>query len=190
MIRITPDEVHLSDANNYEKINFVGSKYSKSDLYDAFGMGYSTFTTKDTETHRLRRGALNPFFSRKMVLHLEKIVQDKAEKLSAMAFEAFASGRPLNLFYGFRCMSVDVVTEYAFAECYDMLDRADMGVPFFDMIQGLGPNMWVFQQWPGLLKFANSLPEAVAKRMSAPIAHVLDMKAVGPCSSCITVRSS
>lgn len=180
MVRITPDEVHLSDANNYEVINFVGSKYPKSVFYDGFGIGYSTFSTKSVETHRIRRGALNPFFSRKMVLNLEHIVQDKAEEVSALTAKAFAAGKPMNLHYAFRAVSVDVITEYAFAQCYDLLDRADLGQSFFEMIQGLGPTMWIFQQWPGLRKFALGLPPAIASAMSAPIGQVLNLTAVLP----------
>ncbi|KAG0652243.1 Cytochrome P450 monooxygenase [Hyphodiscus hymeniophilus] len=175
VVRITPDEVHLCDADNYEIINFVGSKYPKSALYDAFGIGYSTFSTRSVETHRIRRGALNPFFSRKMVLQLEHIVQDKAEKVSALTAKAFASGKAMNLHYAFRAVSVDVITEYAFAGCYDLLDRPDLGQHFFEMIQGLGPTMWVFQQWPALQKFALGLPPVIAKALSAPIGQVLEM---------------
>jgi cytochrome P450 len=178
MVRITPDEVHLSDANNYELINFVGSKYPKSAFYDGFGIGYSTFSTKSVEMHRIRRGALNPFFSRKMVLQLEHIVQDKAEKVSALAAEAFDAGKSLNLHYAFRAVSVDVITEYAFAQCYDLLDRADLGESFFRMIQDVGPTMWIFQQWPALQKLALGLPPAIASAMSAPIGQVLNLTAV------------
>jgi cytochrome P450 len=178
MVRITPDEVHLSDVNNYELINFVGSKYPKSAFYDGFGIGYSTFSTKSVETHRVRRGALNPFFSRKMVLQLEHIVQDKAEKVSALAAEAFDAGKSLNLHYAFRAVSVDVITEYAFAQCYDLLDRADLGESFFRMIQDVGPTMWIFQQWPALQKLALGLPPAIASAMSAPIGQVLNLTAV------------
>jgi hypothetical protein len=180
MVRITPDEVHLSDANNYELINFVGSKYPKSALYDAFGIGYSTFSSRSVETHRIRRGALNPFFSRKMVLRLEHIVQDKAEKVSALTAKVFATGKAMNLHYAFRAVSVDVITEYAFAQCYNLLDRPDLGQSFFKMIQDLGPTMWIFQQWPGLQKIALGLPPAIASAMSAPIGQVLNLTEVSP----------
>lgn len=183
VVRITPDEVHLSDAGNYELINFVGSKYPKSAFYDSFGIGYSTFSSKSVETHRIRRGALNPFFSRKMVLQLEHIVQDKVERVSALTARAFEAGKPMNLHYAFRAVSVDVITEYAFAQCYDLLHRADLGQSFFRMIQDLGPTMWVFQQWPALQKFALSLPPAIASAMSAPIEQVLNLTAVCNLSS-------
>ena len=81
-MRITPDEVHLSDPENYGKIYQVGTKYMKSPgFYESFGVGTSTFGALDAEVHRVRRAAINPRFSRKMVLELEEIVQSKVLKL-------------------------------------------------------------------------------------------------------------
>lgn len=68
-----------------------------------FGIGYSGFVTESNAVQyapyfqsrcdenwsmkslfsRIRRGAMSPMFTRKMVLDLENVVQDKAEKLSA-----------------------------------------------------------------------------------------------------------
>lgn len=170
--------MHLSDPDNYEKINYVGTKYGKSALYDAFGIGYSTFSTRNPDVHRIRRGALNPFFSRKMVLELEDIVQTRAEKLTALAKKAFSSGQALNLHYAFRSISVDVITDYAFGQCYDLLDRPDLGESFFDMVQGIGPTMWIFMQWPGLQQIALSLPPSIASFMSPPVGQVIQLTAV------------
>ena len=170
--------MHLSDVANYELINYVGSKYAKSALYDSFGIGYSTFSTRNNEVHRIRRAALSPFFSRKMVLQLEDIVQDKAEKVSALATRKFNSGQSLDLHHTFRAVSVDVITEYAFAQCYDLLDRPDIGRSFFAMVQGVGPTMWVFMQWPGLQKVALSMPPWLAKTLSPPVGQVLRLTAV------------
>jgi cytochrome P450 len=126
----------------------------------------------------VRRSALNPFFSRKQVLALEEIVQNKADKLTALAHQKFSAAQELDLHHAFRAISVDVITEYAFAQCYDLLDREDIGREFFEMIQGVGPTIWVFQQWPGLQKVALSMPTALAKALSKPIGLVLTLTEV------------
>lgn len=84
----------------------------------------------------------------------------------------------MNLHYAFRAVSVDVITEYAFAQCYNLLDRVDLGQSFFKMIQDLGPAMWIFQQWPGLQNIALGLPPVIASAMSAPIGQVVNLTAV------------
>ena len=179
LVRITPDEVHLSDPENYDRINHVGTKYAKSaQFYDGFGIGYSTFSTSSNELHRIRRGALNPFFSRKMVLTLENIVQAKAAKLSELVAKKFSLGESVDLHHGFRAISVDVITDYAFNQCYNLLDLPDLGLEFFAMVQGIGPMMWVFQQWPLLQRIALAIPPHIAKQMSPPMKQVLNLQEV------------
>jgi len=176
VVRITPDEVHLSDTSNYESIYHVGSKYSKGPFYDAFGIRFSTFTTKDNETHRIRRGALNPFFSRKKVLETEEIVQSKVEKLIGITRKKFAAGEAIDLHHGFRAISVDVMTEYCFAECLNTLDHEDLGDKFNSTFRKVGPSLWLGQQWPALQKFGLMLPAAVASAMSLAVGEVVRLQ--------------
>lgn len=179
MVRITPDEIHLSDPENYERIYFVGSKYSKSaDFYRAFGSNSAAFTTPSNEAHRVRRAALNPLFSRKMVLELEDVVQAKAQKLYSRLTDALSAGTALDLHHGFRAVSVDVITDYAFDNCYNLLDLADFGVDFFAMVRGLGPAFWFFQQWPFTQTIAYKIPLWLAKILSKPLGSFLQMQAV------------
>ncbi len=86
----------------------------------------------------MRRAALNPMFSRKLVLELEDVVQDKASKLSDRLESGLKSGNPdgVDLHFGFRAVSVDVISDYAFGDCYNLLERADFGKYFFDMVKG------------------------------------------------------
>lgn len=179
MVRITPDEIHLADPGNYERIYSVGSKYSKAPgFYGAFGSNSAAFTTASNETHRVRRAALNPLFSRKMVLELEDVVQSKAQKLYQRLTDAVVARTALDLHHGFRAVSVDVITDYAFDNCYDLLDRPDFGVGFFAMVRGLGPAFWFFQQWPFVQPVALKTPLWLAKILSKPLGSFLQMQAV------------
>lgn len=50
VVRIAPNEIHLNDPENYDKIYFVGTKYSKDpELYQAFGINYAGFSTPSNE---------------------------------------------------------------------------------------------------------------------------------------------
>ncbi|TAQ87316.1 hypothetical protein B7494_g4362 [Chlorociboria aeruginascens] len=177
VVRITPDEVHLSDPDNYDTIYHVGSKYSKAPpYYSSMGIAYSTVSAMSNETHRVRRGRLNPFFSRKMVLELEDVVHTRTDKLCSVVADRLKQNRDVDIHHGFRAVSVDIISEYAFGDCYNLLDRPDLGMDFFFMVQGLGPMMWTFMQWPGLQKFALSLPPAVSKAISPPMKQLLGLQ--------------
>lgn len=171
VIRITPDEIHLSDPENLEKIYFVGSRYPKdAAFYGAFGADRSVFTAPSPDVHRVKRAALNPFFSRKKVLELEDIVQDKAEKLVGRMKKAFNSTGAIDLHHGFRAISVDVITDYAFGDSYNFLDRDDFGIDFFNGFRDTGPALWTFQQFPVIQRVAKKMPFWLAERLSAPLA--------------------
>lgn len=173
MVRITPEEIHLSDADNYDKIYHVGSKYYKSpNLYNALCIPLSTFGCVSNETHRIRRGAMNPMFSRKMVLELEQVVQDKATKVCNITQKGVDTGKPIDLHHAFRSVSVDVISDYAFDSSYDLLDKEDIGAYFFRMVRGLGPAFYTFQQIPLAQKIALSTPPWLAPYLSEPLGCV------------------
>lgn len=146
-MRITPDEVHLNDPDNYEKIYYVGSKYAKAKpYYSTMSCGDSSFTTMGNEEHRVKRARLNPFFAKKKIVELEDVVQMNAIKLCDMTAKQFEKGEEMDLHHGLRAVSVDVITDYALNKSYNLLGAPDMGKFFADMWDGLGPTMWVFQQ--------------------------------------------
>ncbi|KAG4433709.1 hypothetical protein IFR05_010818 [Cadophora sp. M221] len=177
VIRITPDEVHLSDTDNYEIINCVGTKYAKStQFYDGFTIGYSTFSCGPNDIHRIRRGMLEPFFSRRNVMNLEYIVQERAQNLSNLVAAKFAKNEAVDLHHTFRSISVDVITEYAFGSCYNLMEKEDLGAKFFAMVSGIGPCMWVFQQWPLLAKIVIALPPDLVKHINGPLKQMMNLR--------------
>jgi hypothetical protein len=140
-------------------------------------MEYASFTSCPNELHRLRRGPLNKFFSRAMVLELQSIVQEKADKLCALITKNSKAGEMLDIHHGCRAVSIDVITEYMFNNCYDLLDAPDLGTNFFELVRGIGPALWVFQQWPEL-SIMNGLPQWMLKKMSPPLAQILNLQEV------------
>jgi hypothetical protein len=81
----------------------------------------------------------------------------------------------MDLHHGLRAVSVDVITDYAFNSSYNLLEAPDMGKFFADMWDGLGPTMWIFQQWPPVMTLANSMPEWTA---NGPLKSMFAIQAV------------
>jgi cytochrome P450 len=177
VVRITPDEIHLSDPENYDKIYYVGSKYAKSpNFYNAMCVPTSTFGTTSIEVHRIRRGAMNPMFSRKMVLELESVVQDKARKVCNRMQAGIEKGVPVDLHHAFRSVSIDVISDFAFNKSYEFLNKDDLGSYFFRTIHGAGPALWVFQQFPSLQAAALMMPPWLAPYLSEALGMVMSMQ--------------
>jgi hypothetical protein len=103
-------------------------------------------------------------------------VQDKAEKLCGLVTRNFAVGKAVDLHHAFRAISVDVITDYSFNSCYNLLDEPNLGRDFFTMVRGVGPAMWVFQQFPQLQNLALALPDKVAAGLNPAIGKLLELK--------------
>ncbi|KAJ9659114.1 hypothetical protein H2201_007516 [Coniosporium apollinis] len=180
VVRIGPKEVHLSDPENKEIIYSMSSRYAKSPVfYNALYVPHSTFGTPSNEVHKHKRAMLNPFFSRRMVLELEGVVQHKAAKIVDLMSSAIAADRPVDLHHAFRALSVDVISDYAFNKSYDLLDSPDLGAHFFAMARGVGPAMYVFQQFPSLQRLAMKIPPWLAPMLSRPLGYVVGMQMEG-----------
>lgn len=179
IVRIAPHEVHLSDPENYDKIYHVGSKYTKdARFYGGFANPNSMFTTPSNEVHRTRRGDLNPFFSRKVVFDHEQMVQEKVKKLMNRIEGALESNTDLDVHHGLRAVSIDVITDYAFGDSYNLLDQPDLGSEFFTLVQRLGPAAWVFRQWPWLKPMVMMMPKQVVYFVNKPMGFVRDLQSV------------
>lgn len=178
VLRIALNEVHLSDPANYDKIYNTSYKYPKDpDFYDAMEGPIRApvlLRVKSGDEHRVRRAALNPFFSRRSVLDLEGIINTKTERLCGMIEFCFYSssekGRKkiFDMHNAIRAYAVDIITPYAYgaANCWNQLDSSsDHNQKFSDaagyqeairVVQLLFP--W-FQTFPFLMTLVGWIPD-------------------------------
>lgn len=166
-MRIAPNEIHLSDYLNYDKIYSIGSKFLKDpEFYGVYDLRYAILVTIPEDLHRRQRAALGPFFSRRMVLQMEDIIQEKVATLCRRVEDGLKRAEPVDLHTGFRSISIDVVTDYAFDNCWDHLCQDDLGAWFTRISRGLGMSAWVFQLFPFLAKLMKSMPPWLARTIS------------------------
>ena len=104
IVRVGPDEVHISDPTFYDQaFGSATHKRDKSMLWYWFsGSGANidgaAFTTLDHRLHALRRAAMNPFFSMKKVRELEGRVRVHIERMKDVLGAAGRTGEVVNLF--------------------------------------------------------------------------------------------
>jgi hypothetical protein len=178
IVRIAPNEIHLSDPENYDRIYTIGSKFDKDPVfYSALGTD-NTFAISSNVIHRQMRAPLNPFFSRRAILDLEDMVHGKVESLCRVLENCMEHGLAMNLHDGYRAIAVDIVTGYAFDESWDHLDEPDFGRWFSEMVKNSGRTFWILQQFPFVRTLMMAMPEWFAGRMSPTIADMLHTKLV------------
>lgn len=82
------------------------------------------FSTVSHELHRVRRGAMNKYFSKQQMLKLEGEVLDYAQRVADKLLKR-SGGKPFNIKQAFNCFTADVVSQYAFGETMGFVDQED-----------------------------------------------------------------
>ena len=101
IVRINPVELHIETPDFYEKL-YGGNRRDKWDwIVQQFGIPEATFSTVSADLHRLRRSALNPFFSKASVRKLQPVIQEKVDILLARLKEFGGSGAVMNVGHAF-----------------------------------------------------------------------------------------
>lgn len=156
IVRISPHELHINDPEFYDKLYRNEGRWEKYKFPFAFqGDSKSVAQTLSHDVHRLRRAALNPFFSKQKIAVMESAIMDQVEKLSRRIEGFAASGQVLPLGFAYSALTMDIITEYAMEKTYGNLDYADFNQDMVDCIRGFG-KMW------RLGKHMNWLPRLMA----------------------------
>ncbi|KAF7929088.1 hypothetical protein EAE99_004832 [Botrytis elliptica] len=178
IVRITPDELHIQD------VGFLDTVYAPStsprDKYEyqlrTLRIPGGVGTTARYDLHRKRRAALSPFFSKRNVLHLEPLINEKVEQLCQMIDKHAREQTPANLSDLLFAFSNDVVTNFLFAHQVDVLsDETQAAVLRHNSCQLLmGIN--INKHLPWIPDFLESLPLSISKPIMPP--GLVDMHAL------------
>lgn len=104
--------------------------------------------TADSSLHKLRRRSFDPFFSRQSVTRLEWEIKDGVRKMVKRMAEAHRERQPINVSLLYRCLTADVISQYAFAQSYGFLDNPAESASFFSAHQNVFRNIWFVREVP------------------------------------------
>jgi len=177
-VRINPYEVHILDPDFYDEL-YVNTK--RLDKYrwwtNLAGADGSSFSTITHDQHKLRRGAVNPFFSARSVTKLEPLLRSKIDKLSAR-FDGFVeSGEVLRLDAAFMALTMDIICDYAFSHDRKYLDEPDFKLLWKQTIIGAFEGGALGRQFPWMLPLMKRLPVSVVSAMNPSVGHLLSWQA-------------
>jgi hypothetical protein len=107
IIRISPHEIHIMDADFYDEL-YAGSTQKRNKwefICNSHGVPDSAFGTASHELHRMRRAALNPFFSKQKVRALQPKIENVVENLLQRFDEFAGTGKALPLSDAFAALT-------------------------------------------------------------------------------------
>ncbi|KAK6826924.1 hypothetical protein RU639_004766 [Aspergillus parasiticus] len=177
VIRINPDKVHIDDPDFFDQVfnQTNGRAVKPLRVADVFGPYPATIGTQSHELHRLRRSALNPFFSKKSVNDLVPVMWRPIDILRKRLQQAAQTGDMLNMKYIYAAVTLDIINAYCFAHEPHSMDQPDFGRKGFDDVDSFLEMSLLNIHNPWAMRFTYSLPGEFPN--SAPaMADILDFR--------------
>ncbi|CRG84223.1 Trichodiene oxygenase [Talaromyces islandicus] len=175
IVRVGPNEIHFSAPSAYLEIYNAYNKWDKEkSLYHSFGEDHSTFGFLTYNEAKERRDVLSKLFSKKGIADVQELVLEKVTKLCD-SFENLGS-KPADLFYAYRCMSVDVITYLCFGNDIDAIGAPGYEAP---IIKAMDSSLSVFVgfKYSSLLKDAViNCPPNLSKVVSPATSGLVDLQ--------------
>ncbi len=132
----------------------------------------------DHALHRLRRDALAPFFSKRSVANLDLRIKARIERLCQRLDEYIESKSPINLTVASLALTMDILTDYAFAEDFGLLQQEDFNVKWKDTILSIMQALPTIRHFKWFLRIIGVLPNSIAQRLAPDMSQLVEWKQV------------
>jgi cytochrome P450 len=117
--------VHIQDPEFYDELYL--QRLDKDKWFITGFAGESTFATGSAELHRLRRSAMNPFFSKASISSRFPVVQQAVKRLCERLDDCIQTGQVILTKLPFIALTNDVISLFAFGKSYGTLEEPDFG---------------------------------------------------------------
>jgi cytochrome P450 len=128
-VRITPREIHINDPEFYDEIYAPSSRRREKDpaYVTLTTVSKSMISTINHDHHRFRRNILNTFFSKRSVVELTPMIQERVHKL-IQRLEGFHTAQDkqgqavLKVDDAFTALTADIITYYSYGKLWGFLE--------------------------------------------------------------------
>ncbi|KAB8220459.1 cytochrome P450 [Aspergillus novoparasiticus] len=177
IVRISPYELHIDDAEYYETLYSRDAPRDKSlHLTGMFGEPASAFGTVDHRRHRIRRQPMNPFFSQQRIRQLEPMLRDMVDKLCDGLRAWKDRHTPLHMYHPFNAFTTDVVVQYTMGDSFHYLDDPDFSPQWSKTMQAIMNAGIQFKQFRWFISLFELLPRWLVMSINPDIGPAIDQK--------------
>ncbi|KAJ8128196.1 hypothetical protein O1611_g5439 [Lasiodiplodia mahajangana] len=180
IIRISPWELHVADPDFYDTLytGYAAPRRSEKDPYFTrfVGLDLCVFSTVQHELHRMRRAALNPYFSMASVMRLQPVIQERLDVMLKRMNEFRNTEEVLNVSYMFSALGNDVLMIYSFARCDYRLETPNFDPSSRDAaLVGLN-SIHVIKHIPWVYDVMKALPDSLVQWLQPALASFLELR--------------
>jgi hypothetical protein len=180
IVRINPFELHIRDQEYYDALYAGSSQKRDKWAWSAkmFGNSASIFGTLPHDHHRIRRQALNPYFSKRSVAKLEPMIRRVVENLCRRLRERKEAGEVVNLRHAYAALTMDIITEYSFSNSYECLNAPDFAYQWPEIIDDVSENSHMNKQFGWFLPLMKKMPLSLVKIMNPNMMQLINFQIV------------
>ncbi|KAL2060395.1 hypothetical protein VTL71DRAFT_9790 [Oculimacula yallundae] len=177
-LRIGPNELHIDDPSVLRTIYGPNYNFRKDPTFYSGFTPHTVFTELEPARHKELRKIQSSFFSKQKIAKiqhlLDKEVNHFCEKLTMVKSQG-----PVHLSKAVRCLTVDIISEYAFAQCFNALDETSGPKFEWPLIKALDIALEVvidFVYVPGLHWFADHASRKLSLMINPKIKNFFDFQ--------------
>jgi cytochrome P450 len=140
-------------------------------------MEQAAFMTIEHDVHRMRRAAMNKYFSKAAVGKLESYIRQSCEKFAKRLLEHANTG-PLRITSAYSSFTTDVVSEYCFGFSFQYMDRFQFEPNMHAAANGFGDLLPTLRMLPWLGHLMRLITPYVFHLLKAGIAANAEKPAI------------
>ncbi|KAF2730915.1 benzoate 4-monooxygenase cytochrome P450 [Polyplosphaeria fusca] len=176
IVRITPRELHISDATYFHEIYTGPSRLRTKDaeFVKNIPLPTSMVNTINHELHRKRRSYLSNFFSKQSINGIEFLMQEKVDRMVARLKQDCQSGKTVEMYYVSSSLTSDIISHYSYGESFGLLDDPEYSGTSVDGSNSLLKSLHILRFFPFLVVVMKPLPLWLAKLISPELGSIVE----------------
>ncbi|KAK9327706.1 cytochrome P450 [Lipomyces starkeyi] len=179
VVRTGPNELHFSNPAAYNDIYNSSARWDKEEsLYCCFGEDRSSFGFLTYNEAKQRKDVLQPLFSRRAITNMQGLIREKIDHLASVLTARDATGKSSDLFFAFRCFTMDTITAFCFAKSIDAMDAPEFKAPIVEAMEAANPTFVLFKHFALFRKLIFSLPPSLAMKFSPETAGLTQLQVI------------
>ena len=180
-----PDQLHVRDIEAYNEVYKIGTKFDKDPHFycNPFFDG-CLLNISDLKSAKHRKDMFSPYFSKAAIGRLEPLLKGCVTKFLNVMVQAGKDHKVVDLNYGYRCLTADVIMDYCYQKPFGALDAPDFQFPLIVALDSSAQagqwDKYFVKTFALVTAIIQALPYNVANFILPPMVSVRWMRAVSP----------
>jgi len=173
VVRIGPNELHFANPAAYHAIYNTKNRWDKeARLYQSFNGDLSSFGFLTYADAKNRKDVMNRSFSQAAIESAESLIVEKVKSLCA----ALERSKTADLFFAFRCMSIDTIMTLCFGNPIHAIDAPGFRAPIVEAMEACSPVFLRFKYSDFYKNMILQCPPKLSRILSPETAGLVDLQ--------------